>query len=301
MPDANKAPWSLPLSEVGRRLEELRERERLTLVTVTQMLSDRGVKTDAPALSRIEGGKRRRVAHELVEALLDCYRAEPEARQDILNLLSVDVTPAGRRRRPALWRRHAGLLGPMQFEGFLKLEPRAALLRNYEPALVQGLLQTPEYAHYVIASMRPDLAPNDVRGLVDVRMDRQRKIAEGALREFQALIEQNALQRIVGDPCVMRGQLEHLLTAAEEPRNSIRILPNTIGSHPGLAGPFMLMSFPEATRDVVWVEIMSRSVYLEEEPDVDRYTEVFTDLWKRALSPADTRVRLKEMIKELHQ
>ena len=299
MPNANGAPWSLTLSEVGKRLEELREREDLTLVAVAQQLRDRGLKTDSSALSRIEGGKRRTVPRELVEALLDCYHADAPARQDILGLLSVDTTPAGRRRRPALWRRHSALLGPMGFEGYLKLEPRASLLRNYESELVQGLLQTKDYAYHAIANMRPELKPAEVRGLVDVRMDRQQKIAGGALLEFQALVEQGALRRTVGDQAVMRGQLQHLLVASEQPRNSIRILPDEIGCHPGLAGPFVLMSFPEATRDVVWVETMNRSVYFEEEPDVDRYTEVFTDLWERALDPAETRVRLKEMIKEL--
>lgn len=187
----------------------------------------------------------------------------------------------------------------MRFEGYLKLESHASVLRNYEPLLVQGLLQTPEYARRVIESMRTELKPVEVRGLVDVRMDRQRKIAEGALQEFQALIEESALRRVVGDRQVMRDQLEHLLTASEQSKNTIRILPDTIGCHPGLGGPFVLMSFPEATRDVVWVETMNRSMYFEEESDVDRYAEVFADLWERALEPGGTRVRLKKMIKEL--
>ncbi|MER6408752.1 helix-turn-helix transcriptional regulator [Streptomyces viridosporus] len=299
MPDVNEAPWSLTLAEVGSRLEELREKRDLTLGAVVERLRARGIKTNISSLSRIEGGKRRTVPRELTEGLLDCYGADADERRDILGLLSVDTTPAGRQRRPALWRRHAALLGPMQFEGYLKLEPRAYLLRNYQPQIIQGLLQTREYAHCAIASMRPDLKPADVRGLVDVRMDRQQKIAAGALHEFQALIEQGALRRQVGDRQVMRGQLERLLAASEERQFSIRVVPDSIGCHPGLAGPFVLMSFQEITRDVLWVETMKRSVYFDEAQDVDPYTEVFTDLWERALDPADTRVLLKEMIKEL--
>ncbi|MEU9254505.1 helix-turn-helix transcriptional regulator [Streptomyces sp. NPDC048270] len=301
MSDANEAPWSLTLSEVGKRLESLRENRDLTQVTVVRLLGERGIKTDSSALSRIESGKRRTVPRELVEALMDCYQADVRSREQILDLLSVDATPAGRRRRPALWRRHAALLGPMNFEGYLEQEPRASLLRNYEPELVPGPLQGERYALHAIARMRPELKPAAVQGLVDVRMDRQRKIADGALREFHALIEEGALRRIVGDQSVMRDQLEHLVRAEEDPQNSIRILPTSVGCHPGLAGAFMLMSFPEANRDVVWVETMNRSVYFEEEEDVDRYTEVFIDLWGRALDSATTRVRLKEMIKELSQ
>ncbi len=299
MPDAKDSPWSLTLTEVGSRLEELRERQDLTQSAVVERLHVRGIKTNISTLSRIEGGKRRVVSREFVEALLDCYGADADERRDVLGLLSVDTTPAGRRRRPALWRRHAALLGPMQFEGYLNLEPRAYLLRNYQPQIIQGLLQTREYAHHAIASMRPDLKPAEVRGLVDVRMDRQRKIADGALQEFQALIEQGALCRQVGDPQVMRGQLERLLLASEDPQFSIRVLPDSIGCHPGLAGPFVLMSFHETTRDVLWVETMNRSVYFDQTQDVEPYAEVFTDLWGRALDLADTRVLLKEMIKEL--
>jgi transcriptional regulator with XRE-family HTH domain len=299
MPDANEAPWSLTLAEVGSRLEELREKRDLTLGSVVERLLTRGIKTNVSSLSRIEGGKRHTVPGELVEGLLDCYGADAEERQDILGLLSVDTTPAGRRRRPALWRRHSALLGPMQFEGYLKLEPRADLLRNYQPQVVQGLLQTREYAHHAIASMRPDLKPADVRGLVDVRLDRQQKITKGALQEFQALIEQGALRRQVGDRHVMRGQLERLLAASEEQQFSIRVVPDSVGCHPLLAGPFVLMSFPETTRVVLWVETMKRSVYFDEAQDVDPYTKVFTDLWERALNPADTRALLNKMIKEL--
>jgi transcriptional regulator with XRE-family HTH domain len=126
MPDRNQAPWSLTMSEVGLRFEELRERRNLTQGEVAEhpVLRACNIKIDKSGLSRLERGRRRRVTRDLAEALLECYRADDDERTEILNLLSVDTTPAGR-PRPALWRRNAALLGPMQFEGFLKLEQRA--------------------------------------------------------------------------------------------------------------------------------------------------------------------------------
>ncbi|WP_059006556.1 helix-turn-helix domain-containing protein [Streptomyces specialis] len=299
MPESNETRWSLERMEVGGRLQELRTRTGLTLSQVARhpLLRERGVKLDATALSRLENG-RRSISRETVDALLDSYEARAEERQEILALLTVDAT---RRRRPSLWRRHAAVLSPMQFEGYLTLEPRASRLRNYQPALIQGLLQTPDYARHVIERMRPDLSPADVRGLVDVRIDRQRKVEDGALTEFRALIDGSSLRRVIGGEAVMRAQLEHLLAASEQPRNTIRILPETVGCHPGLAGPFVLMSFPTVTREVVWVEIMDRSVYFEEPAEVDRYAQVFRDLWNRALEPDDTRAHLKKLIKEPSQ
>lgn len=301
MPEA-KTPWSLTLSEVGVRLEDLRERRGLTQGDVAghEVLRRRAVKIDKSGLSRLESGQRRRVARELIQALLEVYRASESESSEILALLGADTTPAGR-PRPALWRRNAHLLGPMQFEGFLFMERRAAALRNYEGELWPGLCQTEDYAYIVIARMRPDLRPSEVQALVDVRMDRQQQVRAGALTDFRALVDERAL-RLVGDnPAVSRRQLERVLEESEDPRNSIRILPDTVGLHPGSAGPFVLMTFPEATRQVVWVETMVSSLYFDGEDHVQRYNSTFTDLWGRALDRDETRLRLKKRIKELEE
>ncbi|MQS17328.1 helix-turn-helix domain-containing protein [Streptomyces kaniharaensis] len=301
MPEA-KTPWSLTLSEVGLRLEELRERRGLTQGDVAghEVLRRRGIKIDKSGLSRLERGQRRRVARDLVEALLEVYQANATESSEILALLGADTTPAGR-PRPALWRRNAHLLGPMQFEGFLKMERRAAALWNYERDVCPGLHQNEEYAYLVIALMRPDLRRSEVKALVDVRMDRQQQVREGALAELRALVDERALHLLVDDPAVMRRQLERMLQESEDPRNTIRVLPEAVGLHPGSAGPYVVMGFPEAARRVVWVETMVSSLYFDGEEDVQRYTAAFTSLWERALDPDETRRRLKKKIKELEQ
>jgi transcriptional regulator with XRE-family HTH domain len=300
MPDV-KTPWSLTLSEVGLRLEELRERRGLTQGDVAghEVLRRRGVKIDNSGLSRLERGHRRRVGRDLVEALLEVFEAGESESSEILALLGADTTPAGR-PRPALWRRNAHLLGPMHFEGFLKMERRAAALSNYERDVWPGLFQTEDYAHIVIARMRPDLRPSEVKALVDVRMDRQRQVRGGALTEFRALVDERALC-FTADLAVARRQLERVLEESEDPRNAIRILSDTIGLHPGSAGPFVLMSFPEAARQAVWVETMVSSLYFDGDDDVRRYDATFTDLWERALGADETQTRLKKRIKELGQ
>jgi hypothetical protein len=62
-----------------------------------------------------------------------------------------------------------------------------------------------------------------------------------------------------------------------------------------MAGPFVLMGFADADQDVVWCELARRSVYFDQSEDVAYYDGVFTDLWERALSPADTRALIKKM------
>ncbi|MER6535846.1 Scr1 family TA system antitoxin-like transcriptional regulator [Streptomyces sp900105755] len=198
MPEA-KTPWSLTLSEVGLRLEELRESRGLTQGDVAghEVLRRREAKIDNSGLSRLERGRRRRLARDLVEALLEVYQASDSESSEILALLGADTTTAGR-PRPALWRRNAHLLDPMQFEGFLEMERRAAVLSNYERDIWPGLCQIEDYAYIVIAQLRPDLRPSEVKALVDVRMDRQQQVREGALAEFRALVDESALHHIAG-------------------------------------------------------------------------------------------------------
>ncbi|MEU4077617.1 helix-turn-helix domain-containing protein [Streptomyces venezuelae] len=295
MSDA-EVPWSLSHREVGSRLEELRERRGLTQRAVVDLLGQRNIRTNVSSISKLENGKLKLIPSGLVEALLDVYKTESETRRYVLELLSVDTTPAGRRRRPALWRRHAALLGPMMFEPYLQLERKAARLRNHQPRLVPGLLQTPGYAQRAIETLRPELSASDVRGLVDVRMDRQQQVLGGDVsREFQALLDEEVLRRQVGDEVVRRDQLQHLLDLVEQRKVAIRVLPDSIGAHPGMAGPFVLMGFADADQDVVWCELAKRSVYFDQPEDVAYYDGVFTDLWERALSPADTHALIKKM------
>lgn len=293
MPQMTRTPRSVARSQLGARLRELRERADLTLAEAAHQ-----VQVDPGTISRVENGVRG-VKPKTAERLLDCYGVRDTAvRGEVLELIRVDES---RRRRPTWWKRHHEVLSPTQFDGYLALEANASSLRNYEPLLIPGLLQTPEYAHEVITGMRPELRPAQVKQLIDIRMSRQHRIAESGTTTLSALIDEAALLRPVGGQAVMKNQLQRLVEASDQPHTTIRLAPFSLGPHPGTAGSFMLMGFPGATRDVVWVETMNRSVYFEEETEVERYAEAFTNLWERALTPEDTRARLKAMTKELQQ
>ncbi|WP_424892286.1 helix-turn-helix domain-containing protein [Streptomyces sp. XH2] len=300
MTDGTRAPGSLALGEVGQRLAELRNRADLTLAQVADQLRLRGIKIDTSGLSRLERGRRARVSEDLANAILDCLLVSPAEREEITALLSADTAPAGR-PRPKLWLRHADLLAPMQFEGYLKQERQATAIWNWEPFVVPGLLQTSDYARAVIEGLRPELKPNAVRGLVDIRVDRQNKVYNGAaLTDFRALIGEEALLSTIQDPAVMHGQLQRLLDESARPTVDVRILPRNTGCHPGMAGPFVHMRFPQATSSAVWVETMATSIYLDHPDETTRYASAFEDLWQRALSPAESRTFITNRRKEHH-
>lgn len=293
MAQSKKVPQSVYRLQLGARLRELRELAELTGVDAARL-----ARTNPGSLSRVESGIRG-TSLEVVERLLDCYSVtDQQVRSEILELARADLA---QRRRPAWWKRHSAVLSATQFEGYLALEASARVLRNYEPQLVPGLLQTEDYAWTVITGMMPALPASQIKSFLDVRIRRQRRLEDEAPVDFHVLIEESALLRPVGGRQVMLGQLRHLLEVSQKSNISIRLLPNDIGCHPGLSGNFVIMTFSEADRHVIWLDTMNHGVYFEDEADVERYIEVWEGLWALALSPTRTRTRLKEMIKELSQ
>ncbi|MET8411893.1 helix-turn-helix transcriptional regulator [Streptomyces sp. NPDC005195] len=285
----NPAPKSIYRRQLAARLKELHDQSGKTLAEVGQI-----IEVNQGSLSRIMNGDRG-TSPVLVKALLDCYGVtDPAVRDDILDLVRADQA-----QRQKWWRKYSAVINTTQYGGYLELEQSATTLRSYEPQLVPGLLQTPEYARQVITAMRVDLDAKQVEALVDVRMNRQTLLVHDDAPKLWAVIDEAAFRRIESRPTVLKEQLEHLLDAEPRTNITLQLLPFAAGFHPGLYGSFMLMGFPEPNPDVVWVENLTNSVYFEGSDDVGRYTEVFDHLRATALGPPETRSRIKSMLKEL--
>ena len=66
-------------------------------------------------------------------------------------------------------------------------------------------------------------------------------------------------------------------------------MPYRAGRHAGTIGAFVILDFQEATDPaVVYVETLAGDIYLEERPDVNRYTLAFDRLRAAALHPDDS-------------
>lgn len=74
----------------------------------------------------------------------------------------------------------------------------------------------------------------------------------------------------------------------------------TLRAHSGTTGPFVILNFPESTdRSVVYVETLAGDIYLEQPPDVERYTIAFERLLATALHPDDSVHLIKQVASEL--
>jgi transcriptional regulator with XRE-family HTH domain len=234
---------------------------------------------------RIETGRSRPQPGN-VRALLDLYGVTGAERDGLIQL-------AREARQPGWWHSFRDVL-PNPYEVYIGLEGGAASIRNFEPVVVPGLLQTEEYARAMFRGGPRELDRDEVERRVEVRLARQGILAHDDRPRLWAVVDEAVIHRLVGGPAVMRDQLRHLVNAAEQGKTTIQVVPYRAGAHAGTTGPFVVLDFPEpADPAVVYVETLAGDIYLEQHADVDRYTLAFDRLLAAALHPDDS-VRLIE-------
>jgi hypothetical protein len=168
-----------------------------------------------------------------------------------------------------------------------KHESRATAIRSFDPLVVTGLLQTREYAEAVITAAEWEAEPAQVARWVQLRMDRQAVLHREAPPRLNVIVDEFVLRREVGGPDVLRGQLAHLLTAAELPHVDLRVLPASIGAHASPNGNFLVFTIAEPDLDVGYAETLGGAVYVEP-PDSERFVRVYDHLLASALGPAES-------------
>ena len=234
-------------------------------------------------VSRIETG-RSGVKPSDVELLLDAYGVRDAELRELLVVLAGSDDHG----RHHWWHAYRGLL-PSTYSDFISLESQASVMRTLENSVVPGLLQTPEYAREVTRAAMGGAPDGEVDALVEVRLARQDVLRSNPPLRLSAVLDEAALRRTVGGPAVMARQLEHLGEAAQLPHVRIQVLPFGVGAHVGVTGPFVIFSFPSTSDlDVVVLDHLTSSLYLERKEDLQAYSEAFDSLQVHALSPEET-------------
>ncbi len=142
---------------------------------------------------------------------------------------------------------------PQWYLPIVQIEGDAEAIRSFQGQVIPGLLQTEDYARAMFASVRPD----KLEDLVAARISRQGIFDRESPPCTWFIIDEPALRRSIGGPTVMRAQLERLLVAGTDPRIVIQVIPETVVTHPGLAGPFAIFSLPDVP-DMLYVDGFSQ-------------------------------------------
>jgi transcriptional regulator with XRE-family HTH domain len=123
------------------------------------------------------------------------------------------------------WRRSLRFGTKARQQANVEAYQKTTLFRIWEPSVVPGLLQTPEYARAVLTTVVDFHGiPDDVDAGVEARLGAQGVLNHGD-RRFLILLGEAALHTQVGTRETMRGQLTRLLDASRHPRISIGVVP----------------------------------------------------------------------------
>ncbi|MEU4832279.1 helix-turn-helix transcriptional regulator [Streptosporangium sp. NPDC023615] len=270
---------------LASELRHLRERAQLTLEEVSRQLG-----WSTSKVSRIENS-RVGVVPKDVGLLLDLYEIGNSRREELLKL-------ARDARKRGWWHAYDDLSS--EYSAYIGLEAEAASMRSFASAAVPGLLQTEDYIRAVVRAGLVLAPPGEVEHRIEVRMARQALLSQAEPLCLWAVLDEAVIRRIIGGPVVMRSQLKRLLEVIDLPNVTIQILPFAAGAHSAMSGAFQILQFPEpADPDVVFLENLTDSLYVERDADVYRYTVAFDHLRAKALDPDDSRRLIAETADQL--
>jgi len=266
---------------LAAELRRLRERAGLTGDEVAE-----DVGWSASKVSRIETAQTAPRESD-IKKLLGLYGV---GGRDAEELLALAKEAAGK----GWWETYSPTLPP-EYSALIGMEAEAQSALSWAAQAVPGLLQTADYAREVTNGYLERIAPvpsSETRRRVEVRLARQQVLTRDNPLELRAVLDQSVLYRRFGNRDVMNSQIKKLLDLSERANISLRILPLD-GPHPIGTGAFVLLQFGDVHhvthQDVVYIENLTGSRYVEEEDEVYRYRRSFDRLTELAKDEAKSR------------
>lgn len=191
-------------------------------------------------------------------------------------------------RRPNRWRDYRDLFSP-EFIRYLEYEEGAQIIREFQPLIIPGLLQTEQYARTMIDRFaRPDDDDERKARILEARLIRQRTWAEKHRCHLSVLLDHAAISRWIGGPAVMREQLERLKRFNQDDIVSVRVIPFREDAHVGLAGPFVILDFDGANGRILYLDEAQRLMSVDDPDVIDPYVRHISEMLKVAASPGET-------------
>lgn len=266
---------------LGRELRRLRDIKSWTMDDAAKQIG-----CSVSRISRIESGEIKPRPGDVME-LLVAYEVplEGEPGNSLLTLTR-------ELRQSGWWQRLDALSG--RYATFIAYETEALELRNFEPTLVPGLLQTPEYAR-AVNSVGRETDAEAIEQRVKARLTRQEVLTRkpSPLR-LHVIVSEATLLFEVGGPDVLRAQLEHIGNLAGRPNITVQVLRFAAGATLADRGGFAILSFERDEPSLGYVETPAGELFLESPREIGRLTSVFDHLRTLAMSPAESVKFIKE-------
>jgi len=175
----------------------------------------------------------------------------------------------------------------------VKLEADTEVTRWYEPQIVPGLLQTADYARWILARVTDFYeTPNDLEQGVAARIERQRVLYHGRHR-FWFVIAEQVLHTTAGDDQVMLGQLDRLQTVMELARVSLAIVPAAAVYRAPTINGFVMFD-----DRLVQVETISAELNVTQPREIRLYARAFDVLARQAVTGERARTLIRRAMEK---
>ncbi|MFE3881777.1 helix-turn-helix transcriptional regulator [Streptomyces lydicus] len=261
----------------GGSLREHRERLKLTLDEAAERARQLQAAAGAPVrfssakLSRLETGQQKFKQADL-KCLCGAYGIEDQSEQQRLSELTTTAN-----RRP--WYQDWSDIFSNHLRTYLSFEEAAQRIRAYEPQLLHGLLQTPDYARAVFRVMCPNDSEREIARRVELREERADRFARSEGKKLIVVIDESTLLRPYGSYEIMRRQLDHLISLRDNPRYLMRIAEQGRLDMPTLIGPTTIFDFAEQVLpDLCYMEHYLSGLLLQEKEQVNVQAMAFDRL-----------------------
>lgn len=244
-------------------------------------------------ISRVESGHATPRVIE-VRLLLDAYGVtDAEVRGRLEDLAKYS-------KKRGWWQEYAGRLRP-DYLDHIALEDDASHIRQWQPVLVPGLLQTPSYAELVITEGPRELSSEQVAELVKVRSRRQKRIAEGGVK-YTVVLWEAVITYPLLTAAVHREQLSAFLEVARRTNVTLQILPFSSGTLAAGTSAFAAFSFEsESAIEVVTMDDLMCTTILEGPDDLAVHATTFDLLQSAALSPEESAELIQRTLRTIKE
>jgi hypothetical protein len=174
---------------------------------------------------------------------------------------------------------------PAGFRSWAEYEDKATVIRSWTPGVVDGMLQTSDYARSLLSTV-PGVPAEVISARLTSRMQRQQRVLyrpEPPLSSF--VIDELSLYRCVGTPEVMAAQLLHLAEVAALPHVTMQILPAL--AHPAGASSFMV------THEAAYAEHVLGGYVFTDTETVTTALQLFTTISAESYKASESLARME--------
>ena len=294
---AQRTPDELPSVAAWRlrtKLQEARSRVGKSRSNVATALD-----WSVSKLLRIENGGVGVATADLI-ALARVYSLSDEDTDELIELARAS-------RRPGIASEFQDVM-TREFTRWLEFELDAQEIWQYEPKLVPGILQTPDYATSIVGAYDEESPLEDIERKVQARMLRAEYLLRPDGPRMSFIVDEAALRRGIGnersddrDFSVMRSVFSNIkklntvgraqrggsLEEDLNPNVSVQIMPFAYGAYAALRGPFEILKSSGSSRNYMLYEETRKGDVVNAHPreEIDPYLKNFNRMAKMAPGP----------------